>query len=257
MKKHILIALCLSVSCLAISGLLMGSAHAQAMDSAFGNNSTNNSGNVFFLNQNSEKAGQVDPETGFIYEPPSDPLVPKVKFLKLDPPATMQERVDRLIQGIKIDIPPEYDHFGYEIRRYMASAGNEAIYKDRKRLEAELLNVQNARIVFSYWMVELRKEIQIIEAELEAKKDYSTTRSTLNYNRGIVDAFQIEAQSWLANNEELLKFLVENPGTYKLDKSRLVFQEAEAMQAFAALFKAREESRAHVNEYQPFSMMLY
>jgi hypothetical protein len=244
----------ISRSLLALSCMMLYSttSFAQGVDS-----SASVASNTFFLNQNSENGGQVDPETGFVYEAPTDPRIPKVKFLKLTPPTTTQERVDRLIQGIKIDIPPEYDHYGYEIRRYMASAGNDEIYKDRRRLEVELANVKNARVVFSYWMVELRREIQAVEADLEAKKDYSATRSTLSYNRGIVDAFQIEAQSWLSNNEELLKFLVENPGAYKLDKTRLIFQESEAMQAFAALFKSREESRARVNEYQPFSMMIY
>lgn len=213
--------------------------------------------NDFYIHQSDQNASEVDPETGFSYEPPSDPQIPKVKFLKLEPPGSLQDRIDRLIHGIKIDVPPEYDHYGYEIRRYMAHAGNEEIYKDRKRLEQELTNIQNAKVVFSYWMVEIRKEVQGIEAEIEANNGSSGTRTAFNYNRGIVDAFQIEAQSWLNNNEDIVKFLVDNAGEYKLDKARLIFLQPEAMQAFSALFDAREKSRERINAYQPFAIMLY
>src|SRR4051812_43914435 len=72
---------------------------------------------TFSIHPDDPYHGKPDPQTGLVYAPPIEPNFIPVKFLKTTPPKTLQERIDRLVEGIKIDTPPEYDYYGYEIRR--------------------------------------------------------------------------------------------------------------------------------------------
>ncbi len=62
--------------------------------------------------------------------PPQEPNIVVAKFLKIEPPQNLTERVARLAHGITVDMPPDYDYYGYEIRRYMQGVGNLKIYTD-------------------------------------------------------------------------------------------------------------------------------
>ncbi len=201
--------------------------------------------------------GRVDSQTGLTYAPPSDPSYEKVKYLKAEPPGSLQEQINRLIHGIKVDMPPEYDQYGYEMRRYMAHAGNPEIYQEQTRVKDELNNVLTAKIIFSYWVADLDKQMKEIEAGIEKENASGNARSSYNYNRGVVDAFKIECQSWLDNNESILRFLSENPDIYMYEDSYLKFRDPDAYEAFAAMFEARQKSRETINKYPPFSMMVY
>ena len=185
------------------------------------------------------------------------PGLPKVTFLQLDPPRTLDERIDRLVQGIAVDIPPEYDQYGYELRRYMATILHPQIFTNQKRLQEEAQNVKNAGIVLRYWKKALRAEIEAIEAEIDKGNVPSSTRSSFNYKKGIVTAFLVESQVWVDNNQKLLDFLLANPRGYSYEAPWLTFHNSEDKKTFIALFRAREEAHAHMVEYVPFAMMVY
>jgi hypothetical protein len=198
-----------------------------------------------------------DTEQAPVYTPPADSELPKVKYLKMQPVRNLQEKIDRLLQGIKIDIPPEYDYYGYEIRRYMTHVGNIEVYKnpDRRKLEEE--NIKNAQIVFSYWVADIRKQEQEIQEEIEKTNASSNLRTSYNYNSGVVAAFQVECQGWLTNNEQMLKFLDDNSGAFLFESPFLKFTQSEARDAFAVLFSAREKARQQLNKYGPFAGVIY
>lgn len=191
------------------------------------------------------------------YIPPVEPNLPKVKYIKQDPPRNLRERVDRLLEGIKTDIPPEYDHYGYELRRYMAHVAAPDAFANRDRLKAEATNVKNANIVFTYWRTEMLKEMKAIEKEIETQNAPSSVRTTFNFNQGVVQAFMVECQAWIQKNKEMLEFLEEAEGQYTFETPDFKFDNFAALSRFSALYKASEEARKYINEYVPFSQMVY
>lgn len=203
--------------------------------------------------------GRPDPETGLTYEAPSEePDIPQVQYLKIAEARSVQERLDSLLHGITVDVPPEYDHFGYEIRRYMAHVGNKEVYSSEARLDQELQNAGKARIVFDYWVSDLNKKMRAMNDAFDKDPNAAATyRTTLNYNRGVVTAFQTELGAWLDNNENLLKFLYENRQMYTFEGGHIKFSESLARDAFAALFAAREKSREIIQEYSPFAAVAF
>ena len=201
--------------------------------------------------------GKPDPKTGLVYAPPVEPNFALVKFLKTTPPKTLQERIDRLVEGIKIDIPPEYDYYGYEIRRYMAHVGTGQVYMDSKTLADEQLNVKKAHIIFRFWQDYLTNEMKEIAAQIEKDKAPSNIRDAFKYNSGIVAAFEIECRAWLDNNEALLNFLAEDKDAYSFQDPKITFDAYGDEASFVSIFFAREKSRAQINKYHSFAGMIF
>ena len=73
-----------------------------------------------------------------VVPPPVEPNIEKVTFLKIDPPRSIKDRVNRLLHGLYTDIPPEFDHYGYEIRRYMAHIAGPNVLSNPERLQEVL-----------------------------------------------------------------------------------------------------------------------
>ena len=88
-----------------------------------------------------------------------EPFFKKVTMMKLDPPLSVRERVDRLLYGINTDVPPEYDHYGYEIRRYMTDVGNIKIFDGPEFLVKQIKNVRKARVIAEYWKKHINNEV--------------------------------------------------------------------------------------------------
>ncbi len=191
------------------------------------------------------------------YPSQEEPDIPKVKFLNMNPPRTMQERVDRLVHGIYIVLPPEYDHYGYEMRRYMAQIGNPAILRNYDDLQRQIKYVKNAQIILKYWKRELTKNIAEMGEEIERNPDFDSTRSKFKYNRGVVNAFFIECQDWLDHNLNFLEFLSRIDGNYGMQDGVIEFDHAEDYRTFISLYNAREKARQHIIEYAPFALMVY
>jgi hypothetical protein len=187
-----------------------------------------------------------------------EPTISPVKFLAITPAESLRARADRLLQGIYIDVPPQYDHYGYEIRRYMASVFNPAVPGNAERLEEEIKNVRKAKVILKYWRDEIRKEISSIREEIEENTATdATTRSTFKYNSGIADAFMLECQSWLDNNEAVLKFLAKHFQDYSFNDPIFIFDTKEQRLEFMSLYKARLSANQQIVRYAPFRSMVY
>ena len=192
--------------------------------------------------------------------PVMEPKIDAVQFLKIEEPRSLKERVDTLLYGVYTDIPPEYDHFGYELRRYMAHIAGPEVLGDPIRLRAELANVKKAQIIFDYWRKDLITKIKAIEATIEADPSVSSSiRTTFKYNSGVVNAFLTECKSWLDNNEAVLKFLVNasEAEVYTYEDPLITFDTREDKNAFMSLFRAQQQSVKNINEYAPFMQMVY
>lgn len=192
------------------------------------------------------------------YKGPVEPTVPKIEFYKYDRPEHLQGRIESLLHGIKITLPPEYDHYGYEIRRYMKSVGNISIYQNRYAIETAIVDVEKAWVVFRYWREALLAEIEQLEVDLQKDPNASSKVKTLyNVNKIIVTAFIVEMQSWINSNDDLLKFLADNRKFYTFEQGRFLFKRREHAKRLVALFAAREKAKREMRKYFPFGAIVY
>jgi hypothetical protein len=190
-------------------------------------------------------------------EQPIEPHFKQVKFINQPPPKTLSERVDRLIHGIKIDIPPQYDHYGYEIRRYMKSILTPHDLHNSLILPEKIKNAKTARVILEYWKKSLNEEMSQIEVELEKGSTTPTLRTTYRYNAGIVNAFIADAYLWIDKNIEFLEFLRENSGEFYVNYPFYDVPERSVRTKFTELYKKREEGLNHIIVYSPFRAMIY
>ena len=192
------------------------------------------------------------------YTGPVEPKVPKVTFYEYDTPQHLQGRIDGLLHGIKITLPPEYDHYGYEVRRFMNSVGRIEIYSNRYAIEDELVNIEKAWVVFRYWREALLAEMDAIDAGIKADPTAgSKVKTMFNVNQAVVKAFIIEMQAWLNANQSLLTFLADNRKLYAFEQGSFVFKSSQVANQFVGLFDARERAKLEMREYDPFGKIVY
>lgn len=191
------------------------------------------------------------------FDAPTEPPFKKIKFLKQDEPRFIQEQVERLLHGVTIDIPPEYDYYGYEIRRYMRSILTPNELQDSLKLRESVNNAKRARIIMNYWQRHLNREIVRLNEEMETGDVPSRIRSTFRYNEGRVINFIPEIYSWIDRNIDFLEFLQENQGQYFVRYPLYQIPDFELRKEFKRLYDARENARKRVIKYSPFRMMIY
>lgn len=188
---------------------------------------------------------------------PIEPQFKQVRFLKQVPPKTLNERIERLIYGMKIDIPPEYDHYGYEIRRYMKSILNPNDLNDSLRIPEMLKNARTARLILDYWKKHLSDESKIIEEELAKTRSNHALIANYKYNQGVVNAFIPDMYVWIDNNIEFLEYIQEIGGEYYVSYPFYEISSPNLKERFFSLYERREKGLNNVIAYAPFSMMIY
>ena len=207
---------------------------------------------------NVDRQRNLNLEPALQYKPPAEPVFEKVAFLKLDPPRSLRERIESLIHGVYVDIPPEYDHFGYEVRRYMASVAGPKILASQTNLKGQIKNIKTAEIVLKYWQEKHQKEVNAIGTEIEERDESSSIRTSFKYHRGVAQAFFVEANSWTRNNRAMLEYLVEiGPEAYTFKEHVFMFNDQKHLRKYASLFKAQQEALKEIQGYTPFRMMVY
>lgn len=190
--------------------------------------------------------------------PPEEPNILEVTYLNLPAITTFEMRVDRLIQGITVDVPPEYDHYGYEIRRYMARVGNPEIFENEERLRKELANTKRARIVFNYWQKSIDKEISELEEHARNNSISSVARSSYSKNKATVRSFMVALQGWLDSNERFLEHALRTKHSFESFYPDIVFmQQGNDPVDFYNNFRAKQARLEAIRKYRPFSIMVY
>ncbi|MGB0720307.1 MAG: hypothetical protein ACPGRX_07525 [Bdellovibrionales bacterium] len=190
-----------------------------------------------------------------IYAP--EPDFPEIQFFALDPPKTLNEKIEALLYGITIDLPPQYDVYGYEIRRSMAHIGAEKTLSDPKAVHQALLDTQRAGLLLDEWNKKRIEEMRDIEKTLEETGADYTQRSAFKYNRGQVQAFMIETRSWIENNRKLLALLHNAGEEVEYVNGRINFRNPDDLKKFAKTYEARQKSLQQLHTYPLFRMMVY
>lgn len=188
----------------------------------------------------------------------SDPVFEAVRYLKQLPPETRRERIERLVHGVSIDLPPEYDYYGYEIRRFMASVGGPMVLASQNNISGQLQNINTAQKIAHEWQVEVMTEVKNIEDSFEEKEPTSSERGLFKFNKGTVIAFFVELNSWLNNNERALSFLrdVGEEG-FTFEDPVFRFASNRDLKRFQNIYKAQYQSLVQLHKYPPFRMMMY
>ena len=187
-----------------------------------------------------------------------EPNMGKVDYKKRLPLTSMKERVDRLIQGVKKGIPPEFDHYGYEIRRYMTHVGNLEIFEDEEYLKAQIKNTRKSAIIYSYWKKVLNQEVLDIEEIIDADDSIpSTVRTAFKQNKITVRTFLVSLKSWVDSNERLLLHIYNNPGIFEVYYPEVIIASPQANVEFYNLFVIRQTKLKDIRAYHPFSIMVY
>ena len=191
--------------------------------------------------------------------PPVDPVFRAVDFFKLAEAGDLRERIERLTYGTHVDIPPQYDYYGYSIRRYMARVGSPAALSTKENIKGQITNIEYAEMVLQQWKLAIYKEIDVIDdIRRDDPKRAASVGSLYKYNTSSVKAFLLEAQSWLKNNKAFLRFLYNlNEESYEYKDPVFIFTDARDLERFNAFYDAQQKSLKQIQTYPPFRMMLY
>ncbi len=190
--------------------------------------------------------------------PPNEPNLSKTKFFKYPPVSSLGERVERLIYGIKVDVKPELDHYGYEIRRYMAHVGNMRIYEDNEFLNEQMVNVKKSRVILDFWRKHLEKEIKEIESIIDNDSSIELrVRTTFKQNKFAVQTFLNILSSWIDSNERLLQAVKKEPNIYEVKYPELEIVIPTSRVNFFNLYSKRQAKLKDLRKYNPFAMMVY
>ncbi|MBK6896973.1 MAG: hypothetical protein IPH06_10325 [Alphaproteobacteria bacterium] len=189
--------------------------------------------------------------------PPNEPNIIAIRFQQDKPPKGVVERIQRLTLGITTDMPPEYDVYGYEIRRYMAQVGNAKIYQDDEFLIEQIKNAKKARIIASFWQKHIEREIEDIEKFIEANDSSSSIRTAIRQARLDTRSFMIDLQGWLDSNERLLGHVLDIQGYIQFEYPEVIFIRPNERVEFFNFFQTRQHKLGEIRKYQPFAMMAY
>lgn len=186
------------------------------------------------------------------------PNILKAKFLNLPEVTNTEQRIEKLLQGITTDIPPEYDHYGYEIRRYMARVGDVSVYEDKDRLIEELTNVRKAQVIVDYWQKTLDKEIEFLDAQVESVSISQPAIVMYKQNRSTVRSFLLVLKGWVDSNERILSFLLTKQGEYESYYPEIVFrvQSGDVVDFYNSVLLKQTKLKM-IRKYPPFSLMVY
>lgn len=189
---------------------------------------------------------------------PEKPIIVKIKFLKQPPLTGIKERVNRLILGIALDVPPEFDHYGYEIRRYMSAVGDMRVYSDTDFLIKQIVAVRKAKVIAEYWENHTSDEIKAMEQEIENGTNIPLTlKREFLENRSTVESFMLILNSWLDANERLLMFIFNNQGIYNIDYPQILITASQKRIDLFNLIAIKQSKLRLIQNYRLWEFMRY
>ena len=190
--------------------------------------------------------------------PPEEPTYLPVKFMRLDSPIGMKDKISRIVYGITIDVPPEYDHYGYEIRRYMVNVGNPRIYTDLNFLEEQLKNVRKAKVIVNFWTDYIDQEITNLEKEMESDPTVSSSiQNGFKENKAVARRMVAVVKSWINANELFLTSVNDLQGYYELAYPEIIFVRPHERYDFYNRLSNRQRALIELRKFQSFSRMVY
>lgn len=189
---------------------------------------------------------------------PNAPIITKTTFVKLPEVIGIDDRVKRLMEGITEIIPPKYDHYGYEIRRYMQNAGDIRIYSNDEFLREQIVNVRRAGVIADFWKRELENEIAYLQEQLDAKPEENlSTKATLKRNEAEIRRFVIVLNSWIMLNEKILLLIFKDQDFYSVIYPEVIVSSGREKIALYNLMNAKQTRLKDLKRYAPFEIMFY
>lgn len=190
--------------------------------------------------------------------PPLEPNIAPTRFLKYPPVISLRERVDRLVYGISTDISPEYDHYGYEIRRYMSTVGNLKIFEDPEYLTEQIKNARKASVIAEYWKKSISKDIQEIQEIMDTDSSVDLrVRTAFKQNKVTAQTFLISLKSWIDANERVLLVVHKNSNIYEVEYPEILIVIPATRIEFYNLYATKQAKLKDIQQYQPFALMVY
>lgn len=189
---------------------------------------------------------------------PAEPNMGEVEFQKRSPFTSIDERVDRLIHGIQKDIPPEFDHYGYEIRRYMSRIGNLEIFSNEEYLKDQIINIRKARVISEYWSKELEQEVLDIEEIIDGDQLISSqVRTAFRQNKITVRTFLISLKGWIDSNEKLLFHIFNHSDIFEVYYPEIIIGSPQENLTFYNNSLVKQTKLKEIVVYRSFAMMVY
>lgn len=182
---------------------------------------------------------------------------PEITFYEMPPPKTITEKIESLLHGIVLDLPPKYDRYGYELRRSMNAAGGEAAYTSKKHVKAAIENTDRAMEVINKWEADVKGKIQSVEDDMQEQGADTSQKLTLKINKARVENFFAAARLWVNNNRSFLKLLNDPDFYYQYNDPDFNFGQKRDAEFFVELYTKRQKSLEDMHEYGPFRMMAY
>lgn len=191
---------------------------------------------------------------------PVEPALAEIKFLKMPALNNIKERTDRLIWGVRKDIKPEYDHYGYEIRRYMAGTSNTKIFTNEEYLIEQIRSVRKARIIANYWADKVEDEVRLIEKEMKSRQGSEvefTVKTAFKQNKLTVRKFIISLKSWIDANEKYLMIIFDNPDVYSVRYPEIMVSVSEVRLNLYNALVIKQTKLKEIRNYKTFEMMVH
>ena len=168
------------------------------------------------------------------------------------------ERVNRLLHGVKTYIKPELDQYGHEIRRYMSHVGNMEIFYDSDFLLEQYRNTRKAEIIADFWGKYMEKEISEIEKIMDTDETLPlSVRTNFRQNKAVVRSFIMNLKAWVVANKKFLEKVGENPNIYEVQYPEVIIVISLVRNDFFKLISMRNSKLKDVRKYSPFAMMVY
>ncbi len=189
---------------------------------------------------------------------PAIPYFPEVTYQRPPVPQTVSEQVSSVKYGIDIIIDPKYDHYGYEIRRFMVGVLNPEVYTDLEKINDELFNIEKAKIVAEYWSKHIRIEAKEIKENIEkSSASNNQVQRILGHNLATANIFFADLNQWIQSNKKNLDFLKEHYGQYGFEDPVIVFDDVKKQREFEDLLKDQQAKLDKIRAYGPFTNMPY
>jgi len=205
-----------------------------------------------------EKRHGKEVSEGYGYRSGTEPSFPQIQFYEYPEPSILTAQIETLLHGITVSLPPKYDMYGYELRRYMSEVAGVEVMVSQKRLAEEVANTKRAKIILEHWGKNIMANIDALGTIIEADDNIDpAARTSYKYYSGRAKAFILEANSWVDNNQAVLELLFEISRQYEYRDPYINFVSQKDLNNFARLFRAREKSLRIMQEYPPFRMMIY
>ena len=200
-----------------------------------------------------QKSSYLDADLG----DPAAPVFELVQYSLPQPSKTLESKIDGLLYGLNSYIDPEFDFYGHEIRRYMASTVTPSQMNNPAEVLEQYKNIRRARIVADQWKADVAAQVEQLNRDIETAASASRMRSKMTYSQNIIDQFFKNLDAWISTNQAAIEFYFRNKGEYEVVYPLYYFINFADKEDFTQIHIDREKALSEMQKHQPFTKMVY